>query len=232
MVGDREDMALLNQCIELRDSLENYYHISIDGIWAYSEMLIVQLALQDLEAGLGGNTYFREEFNALHIIRHDSALGPNRGLSEVLYDNPSEINVYSDTFAYGESLARYILLHESEHIRDYRHDFSDTLTHQSTTQAEGGFYECETDPSGVCYAGYYTPGRGCFSDWACSAINPMEDTAESWAASMYGGDWGGLLAVDAANFDPTVRPSLAELRLNWVDEQIEALHVSLDSSNR
>ena len=47
------------RCNQLKSWLEDYYGISITGIWNFEEIIAVSLALEDMEVGLGGISYFR-----------------------------------------------------------------------------------------------------------------------------------------------------------------------------
>ncbi len=171
--------SLTEQCVTLRTELEEYFKVTIEGIWTYLELAALRLAMGDIEAGLGGIVLFHTLFAGTKISRvRQSNVTDAR--------TPWRINVGDDTFAQNNlDEARWTIIHEFGHIWDARSWLS--LSRRFEERMGGSSTGCLVELLGGCS---YDPGTTPLSEYGNN--NRREDWADSFAAAMFGGNWDNL----------------------------------------
>lgn len=192
---------LVNQCEGLKNDLERYYNIAITGSWTLYELEMLQLSLEDIEAGLGGQDLFREIYGGTNYNRIREWQGLFGEAAHVTPDG-TQVNIFSEMFAHGDELARWIGIHESVHVWDVKSRRKLTNSHSRATDAQ----QC-AEINATCP---YVPGGNPISLYGYS--NSREDTAESMTAFLFRGD------IDALRVQlPTIvaDPSTSPERYQW-----------------
>jgi hypothetical protein len=182
----------------------------------------LELALQDMAAGFGGTGNFAATFEGTRVKRYDRA-----GNSKVSWPL-NEIQMENGSFSRGEDFARWMFIHEFAHRLDIITGLTASIALQNHTGSVTTGFGCGLP--GVDLLGshcQYNPSGGMVSSYANS--NRREDFAESYAASMFGGNWSELANnnLHTINIDAL---TVASDRVDFVRQQIPLLLAGMDAA--
>ena len=231
--------VLTKACEDLRDDNETEYSIRIIGEWTYSEMQAVKLGLDDIAYGLGGTEYFQTVFSGATLARstedyfsgYSSRLSPKlwaqvvaNAACSVTGTEPPDFSThmvatadgsgavfYNDAMNGGTDWTRWAVIHELGHVFDARRERASKV-------------EFWPEPNNLVYGTpsermiLYVPYNedvGRISRYATT--NASEDFAESWAATLFRGDW--------ANMADLGRYPAPDGRKEFVQQELEAVRM-------
>ena len=210
-------------CDDLRKNLNSTYGIEIGwDNWILQEMEWLELALQDMANGFGRVDGFSGVFAGTKVNRYKEAGG-----SEVSWPL-NEVKIRNDQFNYGEDFARWVFIHEFGHRLDVITGLTASLlledyTGSNTTGFGCGlpgldfFNHCGWNPNGSTVSSYATDN------------DRREDWSESFAASMFGGDWANLASHNAHGIKADAL-TVAVDRIHFVNQQVTLILGAIDAA--
>ena len=190
-----------------------YYNVSFTGQWLLSEIRNIGLSLQDLEAGLGGIKYFQAKFSGVSLNR---LAGTNTNPAKA--EDFSTIKIWDNLFSQAVDQVRFTIIHEFGHIWDARSMLGQSIGLQIATRGNTEGFGCNT-PAEVVMGGTcsYFPDPDMVSSY--SRENRREDWADSFATTLYRGNWSSL-AGHPHGIDLNALTTAID-RVNYVSGQIQ-----------
>jgi hypothetical protein len=185
-------------------------------------MELFELSLHDTSLGLGGDANFRTVFGGTEVIRYREA-----GVSEVSWP-VNEVQIRNGQFTRGDDFARWTFIHEFGHRFDVTTGLTASLALESYTDSSTTGIGCGLP--GVDLMGHCTwnPNGGSVSDYALTS-NRREDWSESFAASMFQGDWANLVSSGGHGIRPDALTVAAD-RIDFVRQVIDSILPAIDAA--
>ncbi|MCA9933753.1 MAG: hypothetical protein KC415_07515 [Anaerolineales bacterium] len=189
------DQDLFDQCIGLRDFLEDHYGVNVDGVWKFTELVAFGHGLFDMKTGMGGIEYFRAAFAGTRVYRDRSKWSDGKNLATTGAGEP--ILFYNGAFQTFD-IGRWSTIHEFGHVFDFgRSNLQLLPSHPWAVYARGLDNIGRTNQYSTNWD--YRPDEA-VSEYALSDVT--EDYAEAWAAYFFQGSWSEIGTTRYMGGDP------------------------------
>jgi hypothetical protein len=206
-------ISLVNQCFQLKGTIESLYQISISGVWTFEEMDIVKDAMGDISNGLGGagntsailgGTQLMRDRTLDTMLIHSQSTAWKQvaniicntitfGLIEeqdyrfpvVAVAGGNGITFFNDAFSRGRDWGRWTVIHEMGHV----YDSKAPLWYWGDASLDPAHRF--VSPSGRIYL--YRPADESSNTVSIYAGgSETEEFAENWAATLFRGSWSAM----------------------------------------